>query len=463
MYNIVVFGNSVGSDGMNEKQLWDKFLEAISEKISPISYETWFKDTYINSIVDNKVIVVVPMQLHKKNLSENYKDLIVETFNEITGTNFEFEFLLEEEVISQKKVIVEEQGVPFNNPEQANLNPNYQFDTYVVGKSNKFAFTAALAVAENPGKAYNPLFLYGSSGLGKTHLMHAIGNYIIKESNKKVLYVTSDKFIDDFRAINKKNSNNNDNIDYFKDKYRNIDVLIIDDIQFLAPATQSQQEFFHTFNELHQEGKQIIISSDRSPEDLKLLEERLRTRFSWGLTVTIDPPDYDLRIQILKKKLSVHELAKPIDEDVLDYIANNCTTDVRKLEGALNRLFAYTTMFNKEKIDLELATEALKGHLNSYGYVKNNIQKIQKIVAEEYQINVDDMKSKKRTNNIAFPRQIAMYLSRVMTDESLTRIGVEFGGKDHTTIMHACDKISNEIKKDSKLEQVINKLKEKLQ
>lgn len=448
---------------MNEKQLWDKFLDAISEKISPISYETWFKDTYINNIVDNKVIAVVPMQLHKKNLSENYKDLIVETFNEITGTNFDFEFLLEEEVASQKKVIVEEQGVPFNNPEQANLNPNYQFDTYVVGKSNKFAFTAALAVAENPGKAYNPLFLYGSSGLGKTHLMHAIGNYIIKESNKKVLYVTSDKFIDDFRAINKKNSNNNDNIDCFKDKYRNIDVLIIDDIQFLAPATQSQQEFFHTFNELHQEGKQIIISSDRSPEDLKLLEERLRTRFSWGLTVTIDPPDYDLRIQILKKKLSVHELAKPIDDNVLEYIANNCTSDVRKLEGALNRLFAYTTMFNKDKIDLELATEALKGHLNSYGYVKNNIQKIQKIVAEEYQINVDDMKSKKRTNNIAFPRQIAMYLSRVMTDESLTRIGVEFGGKDHTTIMHACDKISNEIKKDSKLEQVINKLKEKLQ
>lgn len=463
MYNRVVFRNSVGSDGMNEKQLWDKFLEAISEKISPISYETWFKDTYINKIEENKVIAVVPMQLHKKNLSENYRDLIVDTFNEITGTNFDFEFLLEEEVLSQKKVLVEEQGVPFNNPEQANLNPNYQFDTYVVGKSNKFAFTAALAVAENPGKAYNPLFLYGSSGLGKTHLMHAIGNYIIKESNKKVLYVTSDKFIDDFRAINKKNSNNNDNIDYFKDKYRNIDVLIIDDIQFLAPATQSQQEFFHTFNELHQEGKQIIISSDRSPEDLKLLEERLRTRFSWGLTVTIDPPDYDLRIQILKKKLSVHELAKPIDEDVLDYIANNCTTDVRKLEGALNRLFAYTTMFNKDKIDLELATEALKGHLNSYGYVKNNIQKIQKIVAEEYQINVDDMKSKKRTNNIAFPRQIAMYLSRVMTDESLTRIGVEFGGKDHTTIMHACDKISNEIKKDSKLEQVINKLKEKLQ
>lgn len=292
--------------------------------------------------------------------------------------------------------------------------------------------------------------------------MHAIGNYIIKESNKKVLYVTSDKFISDFIGINKKNNNNYDNIDYFKNKYRNIDVLIIDDIQFLANATQSQQEFFHTFNELHQEGKQIIISSDRSPEDLKLLEERLRTRFSWGLTVNIYPPDYDLRIQILKKKLSVHELARPVDEEVLEYIANNCTSDVRKLEGALNRLFAYTTMFNKERINLEVATEALKGHLNTYGYVKNNIQKIQNIVADYYKINIEDMKSKKRTNKIAYPRQIAMYLSRIMTDESLTRIGLEFGGKDHTTIMHAVDKISKEISIDNNLKQVINSLKEKI-
>jgi len=447
---------------MNEQQLWDTFKETIKEKITPISYDTWFKDTYLNKIEGSKVIAVVPMQLHKKNLSENYKDLIIETFNEITGTNFDFEFLLESEINNKNKIVIEETGVPFNNPEQANLNPNYIFDTFVVGETNRFAFTAALAVAENPGKAYNPLFIYGNSGLGKTHLMQAIGNYIIKESNKKVLYVTSDKFISDFIGINRKNSNNYDNIDYFKNKYRNIDVLIIDDIQFLANATGSQQEFFHTFNELHQEGKQIIISSDRSPEDLKLLEERLRTRFSWGLTVNIYPPDYDLRMEILKKKLSVHELAKPIDEDVLEYIANNCTSDVRKLEGALNRLFAYTTMFNKEKINLEVATEALKGHLNSYGYIKNNIQKIQSVVSDYYKINIDDMKSKKRTNNIAFPRQIAMYLSRILTDESLTRIGIEFGGKDHTTIMHAFDKIDSEIKKDKNLEQVINNLKEKL-
>ena len=261
----------MGSDGMNEKQVWDKFLEAIKEKLSSISYETWFQDTYINRIEDNKIYVVVPMQLHKKNLNENYKDLIVETFNEVTGTNFEFEFILEEEAITKKKIETKEEGVPYNNPEQANLNPTYTFDAYVVGETNRFAFTASLAVAENPGKAYNPLFIYGSSGLGKTHLMQAIGNYIIKESNKKVLYVTSEKFISDFIGTSRRNNNNIDNIDYFKNKYRNIDVLIIDDIQFLANATQSQQEFFHTFNELHQEGKQIIISSDRSPEDLKLL------------------------------------------------------------------------------------------------------------------------------------------------------------------------------------------------
>ena len=449
---------------MNEKQLWDKFLEVIKDKLSSISYDTWFKDTFIDRIEDNKIIVVVPMQLHKKNLNENYKDLINETINEITGTNFEFEFILEDERVTKKKVVIEEKsnGVPYNNHEQACLNPNYLFDTFVIGTTNRFAFTAALAVAENPGKAYNPLFIYGSSGLGKTHLMQAIGNYIIKESNKRVLYVTSDRFISDFIGINRKNNNNLDNIEAFKDKYRNIDVLIIDDIQFLANATQSQQEFFHTFNELHQEGKQIIISSDRSPDDLKLLEERLRTRFSWGLTVNIYPPDYELRLEILKKKLSVHELARPVDNEVLEYIANNCTSDVRKLEGALNRLFAYTTMFNKEVINLEVATEALKGHLNSYGYVKNNIQKIQSIVADYYQIDVADMKSKKRTNKIAFPRQIAMYLSRIMTDESFPRIGIEFGGKDHSTIIHACEKIEEDMKEDKNLETIINTLKQKI-
>lgn len=448
---------------MSNEDMWNKFLEIMEEKLTPILYETWFKETYIYKIIDNKVYVIVPMAFHKKQLSETYIDMITESFSEITGLRYEFEFLLEEEIentITEEKIEPIKQ--PYNNKEQSNLKKKYTFDTYVVGKPNKFAVSAAVLVAERPGEVYNPLFLYGSSGLGKTHLMQAIGNYIIENSDKKVLYVTSDTFISDFIKINKKNSNNMDNIDYFKDKYRNLDVLIVDDIQFLADATKSQQEFFHTFNELHREGKQIIISSDRSPEDLKLLEERLRTRFSMGLTVNLYPPDFDLSLQIIRKKLSVHELAKPLDDDVIEFIANNFSSDVRALEGAINRIFAYSAMFNTPKINLDIATEALKEQLNSFSYIKNDIKKIQTIVAKYYNISVDDMKSKKRTNKVAYPRQIAMYLSRELTDESLTRIGLEFGGKDHTTIMHGIDKIKDEIKKDSGLLQIINTLKEQL-
>lgn len=447
---------------MDENQLWNMFLDKIKDEMSPISFDTWFKDTYLYKIENNKAIVIVPMQLHKKNLNEKYKDLICEIFNNITSSNYEFEFLLEDEIKKNEPINNIEQEVTYNNPEQANLKPNYTFDNFVVGTSNRFAYTAAKAVAENPGKVYNPLFLYGSSGLGKTHLMQAIGHYIIKESNKKVLYIPSEKFKSDFININRKNANNFDNIDYFKKKYRDLDVLIIDDIQFLSNATHTQQEFFHTFNELHEEGKQIIIASDRSPDDLKELEERLKTRFNWGLSVNIDQPDYELRMQILKKKLSIYDLARPIDDAVLEFIANNCTGDVRKLEGALNRLFAYSTMLNISHINLDVATEALKGQLNNCGYIKNNIQKIQTIVADYYNITIDDMKSKKRTAKVAYPRQIAMYLARVSTDESLTRIGAEFGGKDHTTIMHAIDKISSDMKEDKNLETVINNLKNKI-
>ncbi|NLV89916.1 MAG: chromosomal replication initiator protein DnaA [Tenericutes bacterium] len=448
---------------MDEKDLWINFLNLIKEKLVPIAFDAWFSETRLHKVENKKMYIIVPMNLHKKNLSETYYDIIKENMNKLTGTNFDFEFLLEEE-INDKKIDKIEEGVPFNNPIQANLNSNYTFDTFVIGETNRMAFTAAFAVAERPGKAYNPLFLYGSSGLGKTHLMHAIGNYIVSETNKKVLYITSDKFKSDFIAINKRkhDENNMDNVDSFKNKYRNIDVLIIDDIQFLAGATESQTEFFHTFNELHQEGKQIIISSDRSPDDLKLLEERLRTRFNWGLAVNIFPPDYELRIEILKKKISAHEVAKPISEDVLIFIANNCTSDVRKLEGALNRLFAYTVMFNKEKIELDVAKEALSDFLNSNSYMKNNIQKIQKIVCDYYQITLEDMNSKKRNKNFVLPRQVAMFLSRNLTEESFPRIGIEFGGRDHTTVIHSCNKIEEEIKKDKDFKNSIDLLKKKL-
>lgn len=457
---------------MNVDILWSKILSQIKDEITSISYQTWFSETKLHELKDGKAYIIVPMPIHKKHLQDNYYDIISSKLDNLTDSSYELNFLLEEELstlIVEKEMkneqdVVEKKSNNYNFNVNSNLKSNYNFENFIVGNSNRFAHAAALSVAENPGKIYNPLFLFGNSGLGKTHLMHAIGNYIVETTNKKVLYVTSEQFREEFVKANRKDDNgtNFNYVDFFKDKYRNIDVLIIDDIQFLANATQSQQEFFHTFNELHQEGKQIIISSDRSPDDLKLLEERLRTRFSWGLTVNIYPPDYELRLEILKKKLSVHELARPVDNEVLEYIANNCTSDVRKLEGALNRLFAYTTMFNKEVINLEVATEALKGHLNSYGYVKNNIQKIQSIVADYYQIDVADMKSKKRTNKIAFPRQIAMYLSRIMTDESFPRIGIEFGGKDHSTIIHACEKIEEDMKEDKNLETIINTLKQKI-
>ena len=292
--------------------------------------------------------------------------------------------------------------------------------------------------------------------------MHAIGNYIVQNSNKKVLYVTCEQFRDDFIGISRRmeeNGNNFDYVDYFKNKYRNIDVLMIDDIQFLGGATSTQQEFFHTFNTLYSDNKQIVITSDRSPDDLKLLEDRLRTRFCWGLTVDIYPPDFELRINILKKKIAGGAINQEIPDNVIEYIASNMGSDVRQLEGSINRLLAYSTIMGGSKIDLDLAIEALKDYTNTGISEKNNIRKIQKAVAEYFQISVDDMKSKKRSANLAFPRQVAMYLCRQLTDESFPKIGTEFGGKDHSTVMHSCDKIEAEMKVNKELVKTIENIK----
>ena len=306
---------------------------------------------------------------------------------------------------------------------------------------------------------YNPLFIYGNSGLGKTHLMHAIGNYISKNSDKKVLYVTSEQFVSDFIGINKKDENgtNFTYVDFFKQKYRNIDVLIIDDIQYLGGATETQKEFFHTFNTLYGDNKQIIISSDRSPDDLKILEDRLRTRFCWGLPVDIYPPDFELRVAILKKRIVGEAINKEIPDQVIEYMASNLGSDIRQLEGAVTRLVAYSTIMGSE-IDLNLAIEALKDYINKGVSEKNNVNKIQKVVAEYFQISVEDLKSKKRNSNISFPRQIAMFLCRKFTDESFPKIGIEFGGKDHSTVMHSCEKIEREIKTNKDLADTIDKL-----
>ena len=317
-----------------------------------------------------------------------------------------------------------------------------------------------VTVAENPGKIYNPLFIYGNSGLGKTHLMHAIGNYIVQNSNKRVLYVTSDQFRDDFVSINRKDQDgtNFNYKEFFKNKYRNIDVLIIDDIQFLGGANQTQQEFFHTFTNLYNDSKQIIVSSDRSPNDLKLLAERLRTRFCWGLTVNIGPPDFELRKEILRKKIVAGNFEAEIPEEVIEYIASNMGSDVRQLEGSITRLVAYSTIMGGSKITLNLAIEALKDFINKGMSEKNDIARIQKIVAEFFQISVEDIRSKKRSSNIAFPRQIAMYMCRKLTNESYPKIGTEFGGKDHSTVMHSVEKIEIEIKNNKDLAGIVEKL-----
>ena len=454
---------------MNIDNIWNKFLSIMKTKLNSLSYDTWFRTSKLVELNEEHAVIIVPTIAHKKHLSESYIDIISDIFNSITGTNFNFEFVLENEYnnkkITVKKEKEEELGVPYNSSEKANLNPDYVFENFIVGESNRFAQATALAVAENPGKMYNPLFIYGNSGLGKTHLMQAIGNYIVKNTNKRVLYVTSDQFINDFLGLNKKDKDgtNFDYVDLFKDKYRNIDVLIIDDIQFLGNAPKTQNEFFHTFNTLYDDKKQIIISSDSSPDDLKHLEDRLRTRFNWGLKVNIFPPDNDLRREILRKKMANMDFSSHISDDAIDYMENMCPSDVRSLEGALTRVCAYSTIFFQEEITLDLTIEALKGTITPMTNFKNDIQKIQRVVAEHYNVSVEDLKSKKRVATIAFPRQIAIYLSRQLTDESFPKIGIEFGGRDHSTVMHSCDKIEKERKENKQLDNIINEIISKLE
>jgi len=449
---------------MNKEEIWTNVLNIIKEEVNPISFSTWFGNTSIYEITDNKIILLVPMALHQKFLLTNYYDILNNSFSKVTGYEREIDCIIKNEIEEKSEQLESNQQETLikEEPFETNLNPNLNFENFVVGDTNKFARTASFAVAEQPGTQYNPLFIYGKSGLGKTHLMHAIGNYIIENNpNLKVLYTTSDDFRKDYTGIVTNNSA--DYANNFKKKYRDIDVLIIDDIQYLVGAEKTQEEFFHTFNDLHGRNKQIIISSDRSPEDLKLLEERLRSRFAWGLPVDIYPPDFELRCRIIKDKIKrFTNMNDKITEDSIEFIANNCDSDVRSIEGAINRLVAYTAMCVPDKIDLDFTNEALKDYLKNNPYVTNDISSIQKAVADYYNITVDTLKSKKRSNNIAYPRMVAMYLSRMLTDESFPRIGLEFGGRDHSTVIHAVDKIEKDLKENSKLKEIINEIKKKL-
>ena len=443
-------------------ELFTKFLNDIQTQVSQNAYTIWFSKLELLSIVNNVVTIKVPMEIHKQMLSDTYADIIDASFFAMTGINYTFKYITEDEVETFVEPVVEEQVEEKEIEWNTNLNPKFTFDNYVVGNSNRLAFVAARAVAEAPGTIHNPLFIYGRSGIGKTHLMQAIGNYINDHSNLKVLYTTSNEFRDEFTGI----ANSNNKIGYandFKNKYRNVDVLIIDDIQFLVEAEKTQQEFFHTFNALHQANKQIIISSDKSPDDLKKIEERLRSRFMWGLPVDIYPPDFNLRCEIIRSKVKNTSIENKLNDDVIEYIANSCVNDVRHIEGTINRLLAYTAMMVPDKITLDFANEALNDYVNTNIFINNSISSIQSAVAEYFKISVDDLKSKRRTNTVVKPRHIAMYLCRVETDENLMKIGLEFGGRDHSTVSTACDKIKEELDKNPNLNNVIKDIKMKLQ
>lgn len=444
--------------------IWDSFLSHIKNYLTPVLYEIWFSETKLIGLDDKQATILVPMDVHKKHLKDDYYGLVEKIFTEVTGSNFKFEFLTPEEI--EKNIIIDtnEIGVPKYDNFESNLDNRYTFENFISGESNKFAKAISLAVAEKPGTMYNPLFIYGSSGLGKTHLMHAIGNYIFENNHKRVLYVTSEKFTNDFFEIYQKNKNkdNYNQIGDFKNKYRDIDVLMIDDIQYLEVSPTIQQEFFNTFNELHINNKQIVICSDRSPDDLKKIEERLTTRFSWGITVNIFPPNYELRMAIIDKKIEGHGITSVFPQEVKEYIANNCTTDIRRLEGALTRVFAYATIMNQSNITLELAIDALKDTFSTSVITKNKAEKVMQVVADHYNLSIEDLKGKKRNSSISMPRQIAMYICRIYVEETLPKIGSIFGGKDHTTVMHSVNKIKTEVQKDKNLEAEIQKILDKL-
>ena len=447
---------------LRNEELLTKFLEKIYSEVNPTSYATWFKNLKIISLTDETITFEVQMEIHKKMLGDTYYSLIEQKLYEITNINYDIKFVTENEIKTIPEIKADKDEVTNNNFE-TNLNPNLNFNNFVVGDTNRLAKVAAMAVAEAPGRIHNPLFIYGKSGLGKTHLMHAIGNFITENSNRKVLYCTCDEFKTEY--TNLANPDNKNTIEYaneFKNKYRNVDVLIIDDIQYLVGAEKTQQEFFNTFNYLHQSNKQIIISSDRSPDDLKILEERLRSRFMWGLPVDIYPPDFDLRCRIIRKKIENTSISGLMKEESVEFIANACQNDVRFLEGAVNRLMAYTAMMVPKSVDLEFTCDALKDFVDKNIYSNNNIANIQKAVADYYNITVEDLKGKKRSNKIAHPRQLAMYLCRKETDETLDRLGMEFGGRDHSTVIFACDKMEKELETNKDLEHDIKEIKSKL-
>ncbi|EOR23435.1 MULTISPECIES: chromosomal replication initiator protein DnaA [Clostridium] len=444
------------------KSLWEKTLNIIKGEMSEVSFNTWIKSCEPISISSNIIKISVPNSFTQDILEKRYKDLVVNSIEAACSKVYNVEFIVasdiqesedKEEKIS--KIDNKSSSIIVNDEMSSTLNPKYTFDSFVIGNSNRFAHAASLAVAESPAKAYNPLFIYGGVGLGKTHLMHAIGHYVLQNNTTaKVVYVSSEKFTNELI-----NAIRDDKNEEFRNKYRSVDILLIDDIQFIAGKERTQEEFFHTFNELHDANKQIILSSDRPPKEIPTLEDRLRSRFEWGLIADIQAPDFETRMAILKKKADVEKLN--VANEVMVYIATKIKSNIRELEGALIRIVAYSSLTNRP-ITVELASEALKDIISNKQNKNVTIDVIQDVVAGYFNLRIEDLKSQRRTRNIAYPRQIAMYLSRKLTDMSLPKIGEEFGGRDHTTVIHAYEKISDSLNTDESLQHTVNDITKKL-
>ncbi|HHT62672.1 MAG: chromosomal replication initiator protein DnaA [Bacillota bacterium] len=437
---------------------WQKTLDILKTELSEPSFNTWLKKTKAVTKYNNTFVIAVPNGFAKDWLESRYANLIKNTLQLVTSEELEVSFVLPQangeidylpKERNKSDQYINSKGN--NNKTISNFNPKYTFESFVVGNSNRFAHAASLAVAETPSKAYNPLFIYGGVGLGKTHLMHAIGQYVfLNNPHTKVIYVSSEKFTNELI-----NSIRENKTVQFRNNYRNMDVLLIDDIQFLAGKESTQEEFFHTFNTLYEANKQIIISSDRPPKEIPTLEDRLRSRFEWGLITDIQPPDLETRIAILRKKAQLENIN--VHNDVLVYIANKIQSNIRELEGALIRVVAYSSLTGKEVVP-ELVQEALKDILPENKPKEISIELIQQAIADHFHIKMEDFKAKKRTRAIAYPRQIAMYLARELTDCSLPKIGEEFGGRDHTTVLHAYEKISQERSQDANLNRTITEI-----
>ena len=439
---------------IDKDELVAKIKELLKPEVTKISYDTWILPLDIRSIDGDNIVFTTISEFQKDFIENKYRSLIFNTLRYITNKDWTFSVIDLSKEESNDEVVIKDNSNTNSAEIETNkstLNPKYTFETFVVGNSNRFAHAAALAVGNEPGKAYNPLFLYGGVGLGKTHLMHAIGNRILQNNNQtNVLYVTSEKFTNQLINAIKDNKN-----EVFRNKYRSIDVLLIDDIQFIAGKERVQEEFFHTFNSLYEDGKQIIISSDKPPRDIQFLEDRLKSRFEWGLLADISCPDYETRLAILRKKAQDENIL--IDDFILSDISNKIDSNIRELEGVFNKIVARASLIHSP-ITIELAENII----NEFKYESEKVIScdfIKETVAKYFSINKDDLSGNKRSNDIAFPRQIAMYLCREIANMSFPQIGVDFGGRDHSTVMHACKKIEKEVKEKNNTKLIVDSVK----